>query len=211
MFRSAFLIMAAWCAAPQSAVAEPHPLPPPFGLTWGDSPGRLVSWARRTGLDQVVREPGGNRRLAILTVSSPKGQLPDHDASSLEARFIDGRLYEVAVHYTYPGRKADFVKGRFMALKRLLSVRHGRFKPAGVRQEAREGVVTESESYQVKPVPDAYLLLALTEVRDALRGDAAARFSAIYHNDGILVEDQQRIEIRRDSGFDLPAAESSGE
>ena len=42
-----------------------------------------------------------------MVVKVPKGTLPDHAASSVEARFADGRLFEVAVHYTFPGRATN--------------------------------------------------------------------------------------------------------
>jgi hypothetical protein len=46
-------------------------------------------------------------------------------------------------------------------------------------------------------------MLVLTEVSDAKRGDASARFSVVYHNGGVLKDEGPRVIIRRD-GVDLP-------
>ena len=179
-------------------------LPPPFGLAWGDSPTRLVDWAVRTKLDQTVKAPAEKPRLKILMISAAKGALPGHDASVLEARFMDGQLFEVALHYSYPGRKADFVRGQFVELKGILTRRHGAFKPSGnLRDSPRDGIITRSTAYQNEPATKRSLLLVLTEVTDAKRGDAAARFSVVYHSDGVVEDEGPRVIIRRD-GVDLP-------
>lgn len=181
-----------------------EPLPPPFALSWGDSPARLSDWALRTHLDQTVKSLAGQPRLKIHLFSSAEGSLPEHDASTLEARFIEGRLFEVALHYTYPGRDADFVRARFAELKKILTTRHGAFKPGGKKQDVpRGGIVTRSTAYRFEPAGNRQLLLVLTEVRDAQRGDSSARFSAVYHNGGLLRDESPRVIIRKD-GIDLP-------
>lgn len=53
-----------------------EPLQPPFGLSWGDSPTRLVDWAMRTKLDQTVKAPADQPRLKVLLVSPARGTLP---------------------------------------------------------------------------------------------------------------------------------------
>ena len=97
-----------------------EPLQPPFGLSWGDSPTRLVDWAMRTKLDQTVKAPADQPRLKVLLVSPVRGTLPGHDATTLEARFMDGKLFEVALHYTYPGRNSAFVRAQFAELRKKL-------------------------------------------------------------------------------------------
>lgn len=211
---SLFVLMVALGPLVQPVGSNPlpvgkEPLPPPFELTWGEPPANLVAWARRNKFDQHVKEPGGNRRLAILRISAPEGPLPEHQASTLEARFFDGRLYEVTLHYTFPGMKAGDVRGKFTALKELLTNRHGKFVLDANKQATRNGVVTKSMSYKTKPAQERLLLLALTEVRDAVRGDAAAKFSVVYHNDRILRGNQQRAGVgRAQQGF--PPAKDPG-
>tara|TARA_Y100001933_G_scaffold179852_1_gene178298 strand:+ start:60 stop:734 length:675 start_codon:yes stop_codon:yes gene_type:complete len=175
-----------------------EPLLPPFGLKWGDSPNGLVEWALRSSLDQTVKAPASDPRLKVLLVSSPKGPLPGHEATTLEARFIDGRLFEVTLHYTYPGRESTFVRGRFAELKRILAQRHG---PLGLgaktRKQPLEGVSSSSIAYQREPAAGRILMLVLTEVVDTKRGDRSARFSVVYHNGGIVESDAPPVIIRR--------------
>jgi hypothetical protein len=91
-----------------------------------------------------------------------------------------------------------------LILKKILTRRHGAFKPGGVKREAPiEGVITRSTAFQIDPAPGRHLMLVLTEVSDAKRGDASARFSVVYHNGGVLKDEGPRVIIRRD-GVDLP-------
>ncbi len=195
-----------FCMVIPGAVAQlraAEPLPPPFGLNWGDAPTLLVDWAVRTKLDQLVKAPADQPRLKILMITAAKGNLPGHEASTLEARFMDGRLFEVAIHYTYPGKKADFVRGQFVELKGILTRRHGSFKPSGDSRERRDGILVRSTAYRNGPTANRSLMLVLTEVADEKRGDAAARFTVVYHNSGLLRDEGPQVIIRRD-GVDLP-------
>ena len=173
------LLLAVRCVAAE-------PLPPPLDLQWGGSPARLMALADRFGMDKTVRTPGKEPRITILEVGPEKGSLPGHDASGVEARFLGGKLYEVAVHYTYPGRKTDFVKARFVELKKGLTARYGRFQFDGERKSVADGISTKSESYHIRMADGRTLLLAVTEVKDVKRGDSAARFSVVYHNAAVL-------------------------
>lgn len=137
-------------------------------------------------MDKLVRTPGKQPRMTIVKIGPETGTLPGHQASAVEARFIGGRLYEVTVHYTYPGKSTDFVKARFVELKKTLSARHGRLQFNGERKTREDGVLTTSESYHVNVANGRMLLLAVTEVKDMKRGDSAARFSVLYHNADIL-------------------------
>jgi hypothetical protein len=182
------VLLAGWSLLGVVGAAEP--LDPPLELKWGDSPSWLVGFADRHGMDKNVRAPGKEPRLTILEVGPAKGPLPGHEASSIEARFMDGRLFEVAVHYTYPGRSSDFVKGRFLALKSGLTVRHGKFRLNGKKKPAvKDGISTSSEAYHLDAGEGRVLLLAVTEVKDMKRGDSAARFSVVYRNETILAEE----------------------
>ena len=182
-----------------------EPLQPPFGLSWGDSPTGLVEWAVRTSLDQTVKAPAAQPRLKILIVAPAEGTLPGHEATALEARFMEGKLFEVALHYTYPGRESSFVQGQFAELKKILTRRHGPLQiGAKTREKPREGVLTRSTAYQLEPAAGRSLMLVLTEVSDAKRGDSSARFSVIYHNGEVLHAEGPRVIIRRD-GVEFPA------
>ncbi|MGC6581323.1 MAG: hypothetical protein ACON4K_03235 [Akkermansiaceae bacterium] len=181
-----------------------EPLLPPFGLNWGDSPNGLVEWASRTGLDQTVKAPASDPRLKVLLVSSPKGKLPGHEASVVEARFNHGRLFEVTLHYTYPGRKSSFVRGRFAELKRILAQRHGPLSlGAKSRKEPLAGVASSSIAYQLEPAAGRSLMLVMTEVVDTKREDRSARFSVVYHNSGVIEDESPSVIIRGD-GVDTP-------
>lgn len=158
-------------------------LAPPFGLEWGGSPARLVDWAKRFELDLLVKAPGGDQERSTLMISSAKGALPGHEATSLEGRFLEARLYEVGVHYTYPGRKVDFVQARFNELKRLLTLKHGDFRLSGRQKDIKDGISTTSEAYHLEPSPGYLIILARTIVVDQKRGDQAMRFSVVYHSD----------------------------
>jgi hypothetical protein len=167
---------------------------PPFGLSWGGSPGRLVEWAKRFKLDLLVKAPGNDPKMSILLITSQEGGLPGgHEASMLEARFREGRLFEVVVHYSFPGRQAGFVEERFIILKRELKARHGAFKLAGRQKVVKDGILTNSDAYHLEPAPGLLLMLAYTTVKDVKRGDVAARFSVIYHSDRILQEEVKAL------------------
>ena len=173
------LLLGARCAAAE-------PLPPPLELEWGGSPTRLIALADRFGMDKVVRTPGKQPRMTIVEVGPEEGTLPGHHASAVEARYIGGRLYEVTVHYTYPGRAADFVKGQFVDLKKGLTARHGAFQFNGEKKSTGKGIVTNSQSYHINFAEGRTLMLALTETKDVKRGDSSATFSVVYHNASIL-------------------------
>lgn len=162
---------------------EAGELSPPFGLEWGGSPARLVDWAKKSELDLLVKSPGDDPEKSILMITPPEGALPGHEATSLEARFQEARLFEVGVHYAYPGRGVDFIESRFIELKRLLSVKHGQFKLAARQKDVKDGISTTSEAYHLKPAPGYLLILARTVVVDTKRNDKAMRFSVVYHCD----------------------------
>jgi hypothetical protein len=89
-------------------------------------------------------------------------------------------------------------------LKKILSHRHGPLQMgAKTREEPVDGVVTRSTAYQIEPAPGRNLMLVMTEVTDAKRGDKSARFSVVYHNGEILQQEGRRVIIRRD-GVDVP-------
>jgi hypothetical protein len=169
-----------------NAPLAPSAINPPFGRQWGEPPGGLVDWAGRMKLDVLVKAPGDRPRIKILVISPREGSLPDHDSTSLEAHFIDGRLFQVSVHYTYPEKSTEFARARHEALKALLTKRYGAMSFNGRKKDSSDGILTISEAHHIEPRAGNMLLLALTEVRDIKRGDSAARFSLLYHNAGTL-------------------------
>ena len=78
-------------------------LEPPFGLRWGDSPEKLITWASRHSLDVTISLPGDQPGLRILKIEPRKGFLPETQAGAVEGRFLGGKLYELTVHYFDPG------------------------------------------------------------------------------------------------------------
>jgi hypothetical protein len=166
----------------------PQAVDPPFGLKWGAPPAGLVDWAARFKLDVLVKALGDRPRQQILIISARKGSLPSHESTSLEAHFVDGRLFEVSVHYTYPGKSTDFVRARHDALKALLSKKFGPLKFNGSKKSSSDGIATVSEASHAEVGEGIMVMLALTEVRDTKRGDAAARFTLLYRNERILTD-----------------------
>lgn len=163
-------------------------LSPPFSLQWGASPSRLVDWAKRSELDLLVKTPGKDPELSILLISSEEGSLPQHDATTLEARFLRGKLFEVTVHYTYPGQTADFVQKRFNELRRVLGLKYGEFKLSAREKDVKDGIATTSDAYHLEPSPGYLLMMSKTEVTDSKRNDIARRFSVVYHSDHVSRE-----------------------
>lgn len=177
-----WLFLGAFWSLGAGGVLAEDALSAPFSLKWGDGPGRLIQWASATGLDQVIKVPAAEPRLRIFSVSAAGGSLPGHDASTVECRFRDGALFEVAVHYTYPGKSAVEVRDRFVVLKNLLAKRHGKFVARAPKTIGPVWGIRTTQSSFRNDLPGGYfLLLAKTEVADVERGDEAVRFSVVYH------------------------------
>ena len=162
-------------------------LSPPFGLKWGDTPEKLFDWAERQELDVTLSLPGRQLDERHVTIKNSQGNLPSHDASSLEARFNDGRLYEVVLNYADPKMSFDLAKLKFNEAKRALTHQHGQLKLSSKKRDTtRDNFTTDSTSYHIEPVSGLFLMLSYTEVRDSLRKTRRATFSIIYHNDNVI-------------------------
>jgi hypothetical protein len=172
------------------SVASSHAqslLAPPFGLKWGDTPEKLFDWAERQKLDVTLSLPGHQRDERHVTIKNSKGNLPSHDASSLEARFNKGRLYEVVVNYSDPKMSFDLAKLKFGEAKRALTTQYGQLKLSSKKRDTtRDNFTTDATSYHLEPVSGLFLMLSYTEVRDSLRNTRKATFSIIYHNDNVI-------------------------
>jgi hypothetical protein len=182
----AILCITCWLLSMASSHAQAL-LSPPFGLKWGDTPEKLFDWAERQKLDVTLSLPGHQRDERHVTIKNSKGNLPSHDASSLEARFNKGRLYEVVLNYADPKMSFDLAKLKFNEAKRALTHQHGQLKLSSKKRDTtRDNFTTDATSYHVEPVSGLFLMLSYTEVRDSLRKTRRATFSIIYHNDNVI-------------------------
>ena len=179
------IVLFAWLVlvAPLAAQAV---LTPPFGLTWGDSPEKLIDWAGRHGLDVRITIPGKKPDLRIFRIQASKGPLPSSKARSVEARFHSGHLFEMTVHYGSPEETADRIEGQFNEMKRQLSVKHGDFVPNQQEKNTENNFATRTLSFHHEPVKGLFLNMAFTEMEDLLRKTREASFSLIYRNDNLL-------------------------
>lgn len=161
---------------------------PPFGLRWGDSPEKLISWSSKHSLDLNISIPGDQPGLRVLRIQSGKGMLPDSPASAVEGKFLNGGLYEVTVHYADPAASAQAMEERFMKLRAQITQEQGPLLANQQRKVVEDQFVTRTQSFHREPVRGVFLLIAWTEVEDLLRQSKEARFSLIYRNDNFRDE-----------------------
>jgi hypothetical protein len=163
-------------------------LEPPFGLKWGDSPEKLITWATKHSLDVNISLPGDQPAMRVLKIQPRKGFLPETQAGAVEGRFLGGKLYELTVHYTDAEASAEIMETRFEALRKQVSHEHGTLLANQQRRAVEDQFVTRTQSFHREPVKGLFLLLAFTEVEDLLRKTKDARFSLIYRNDNFRME-----------------------
>jgi hypothetical protein len=175
------------CLAAGYATAQAV-LDPPFGLRWGDSPEKLITWASRHSLDLTISLPGDQPGLRVLKIEPRKGFLPDTKAGAVEGRFLGGKLFEITVHYFDKEASADLMEARFEELRKQLTREHGALMPNRQQRSVEDQFVTRTQSFHREPVKGLFLLLACTEVEDLLRKSKDARFSLIYRNDNFRKE-----------------------
>ena len=187
-----------WCAlillGGSGRVCAQALLEPPFGVHWGDSPEKLIGWASRQALDVTIVLPGDQPALRILKIQPRKGLLPGSQAAAVEARFLSGRLYELTVHYFDPEASADVIAARCEELRKQLGTQHGVLAANRQERTVEDKFATKTLSFHREPVKGLFLLLALTEVEDLLRGSKEARFSLIYRNENFKNEMQKELE-----------------
>lgn len=167
-------------------------LSPPFGLNWGDSPEKLVSWATARSMDITITLPGGKPALRHIRVTPTKGLLPDSTASSVEGKFLNGGLFELTVHYLDSYTSPKTMEERFRAKKAELSREHGSFALNQQRKSVEDQFVTRTKSFHHESLKGVFLLIAWTEVEDLLRKTKVSRFSLIYRNDNYKSELESR-------------------
>lgn len=161
-------------------------LSPPFGLQWGDTPDKILSWAEEKKLDVNIEIKGAQPELRIIRVSSPRGPLPEHLAYALETRYHWGKLFEVTVHYGAPGIDPKRMKADFNELKSALTLKHGILSPNNKQDKNEGGFIRKSVSYHVEPVKGLLLLLVFSQLEDTGRDKHSARFSLLYRNQNII-------------------------
>ncbi|MFK7852377.1 MAG: hypothetical protein AB8D78_15485 [Akkermansiaceae bacterium] len=167
---------------------------PPFGLNWGDSPEKLISWSTKHSLDLTILVPGDQPALRVLKIAPQKGMLPNSPASGVEAKFLNGGLFEMTVHYADPAASALMMQERFTKLKKQIALEHGQLLANQQRRVVENQFVTRTQSFHREPVRGVFLLVAWTEVEDLLRKSKQARFSLIYRNDNFKKELSKRTE-----------------
>ncbi|RPJ31710.1 MAG: hypothetical protein EHM17_15205 [Verrucomicrobiaceae bacterium] len=180
------------CVAAGQAAAQAV-LNPPFGLRWGDSPEKLITWASRHSLDLTISLPGDQPGLRVLKIQPRKGFLPETKAGAVEGRFLGGRLYELTVHYFDPEASADLMEARFEELRKQVASEHGALRANQQQRAVEDQFVTRTQSFHREPVKGLFLLLAYTEVEDLLRKSKDARFSLIYRNDNFRKELEEEL------------------
>ena len=174
-------------------------LAPPFGLRWGDSPEKLISWASRHSLDLSILLPGDQPQIRVLKANARKGPLPDTQASALEARFLAGRLIEVTVHYADPEWPAATVEERFQKLRQQVTSAYGELVPNRQERTVDDQFSTRKLAFHREPVKGLFLLLAYTEVEDLLRKSRDARFSLLYRNDNLRAAIEKELQELKDA------------
>jgi len=163
-------------------------LTPPYGLKWGDSPEKLISWASRHSLDVTISLPGDQPALRVVKIQARKGFLPGTMDSAIEGRFLNGRMFEITVHYTDPAASADSMETRFQQLKQKLTLDNGPLVADQQQRSTSDQFSTRTQSFHREPVKGLFLMLAYTEVEDQLRKSKDARYSVIYRNDNLRQE-----------------------
>ncbi|MFN4942980.1 MAG: hypothetical protein ACK5G9_04200 [Akkermansiaceae bacterium] len=163
-------------------------LKPPFGVNWGDSPEKLVSWATEKSLDLTIAIPGKSPNLRIIHVAAPKGTLPDSSATSVEGKFLHGGLYEMTIHYGNTSTSATIMEERFEEMKKQMTREHGPLLTNQQHKAVDNHFVTRTQAFHRESLKGVFLLIAWTEVEDLLRKTKEAKFSVIYRNDNFKAE-----------------------
>ncbi len=163
-------------------------LKPPFGMNWGDSPEKLVSWATTNGLDLSITILGKQPELRIIKVASGHKTLPESHASSVEGKFLHGGLFEMTVHHEDTAITAEVMEERFEAIKKQITRENGQLV-ANQQQKAMENhYVTRTQAFHRESLKGVFLLIAWTEVEDLLRKTRQAKFSLVYRNENFKAE-----------------------
>ena len=155
---------------------------PPFGLCWGDSPEKLISWATRQSLDVTIQLQSAQPAVRILKIQAKKGCLPDTQVGSIEGHFLTGKLYELTIHYFDENASSDVMESRFETVKKQFVRERGVFLTNQQLRTVDNQFATRTQSFHREPVKGLFQLLVFTEVEDLLRKTKNTRFSIVYKN-----------------------------
>jgi hypothetical protein len=133
--------------------------------------------------------------MRILKIAAKKGTLPQTQANSIECRFLVGKLYELAVHYSDPEASADLMEARFEAIRKQVTLEHGALMKNQQQRTVEDQFVTRTQSFHREPVKGLFLLLAFTEVEDLLRKTKDAKYSLVYRNENFRKELIEALKI----------------
>jgi len=157
---------------------------PPYGLRWGDPPSKLVDWAEEEDLDVRIELPANDRRIQRVIISAQNGDLPGEKVAAIEASFLQGRLFEVSLHYA-PALQTDRVKAAFLTTRRQLGRQWGELQLNWEDRDDSEQFRRSSISYHTEPSPGLLLIMVYSEASDLLRNESKATFSIIYRNQNL--------------------------
>lgn len=161
-------------------------LTPPMGLKWCDSPEKLITWAHAQAFDVTISLPADKPTLRILKIKTRKGVVAGLEASEIEGRFLSGQLYEVTFHYEADVESsADRMNRQFLELKQQVTSQYGELTANQQQRSMKDQFVTRTQAFHREPVRGLFILLALTEIEDALRKTSEAKFSLVYRNDNL--------------------------
>jgi hypothetical protein len=167
-------------------------LKPPFGVNWGDSPEKLVSWATEKSLDLTITIPSKQPNLRIINIAASKGTLPDSKATSVEGKFLHGGLYEMTVHYGDSNASATIMEERFEEIKKQITREQGPLLANQQHKTVDNHFVTRTQAFHRESLKGVFLLIAWTEVEDLLRKSKQSKFSVIYRNDNFKAESEAK-------------------
>ncbi|MGB2402173.1 MAG: hypothetical protein ACPIA7_02050 [Akkermansiaceae bacterium] len=183
------LVMSSFVLAASNVGAHAQEvLLPPFGLQWGGDPEKLLEWVSEQELQATTMASGSDPKIKTIRVESTSGSLPNDEAHALDARYHDGKLFEVLVHHGLTHIDSKYTVNYFNELKSSLAVKYGMFSPNNKQQNKIGGRVRKSVAYHVEPVSGLLLMLVLSELKDVDSGKHSARFSLIYRNQNIILK-----------------------
>ncbi|MBB5353389.1 hypothetical protein HNR46_003646 [Haloferula luteola] len=180
IFRILVLVLAMAKLASAQAVLEP-----PLGMKWGDRPERLIAWADERKLDVSIDLPAASPHLRVIRLRRDKGTIPGVEASSIEARYEDGRLIEITVTRGGEGTDAESLEAAFHTERKRLAAEHGPLTANHQEKSVSNQFSTVTTSYHREPVRGLFLLIAFTRIEDLLRHQSEAELSILYRNENL--------------------------
>ena len=186
-------ILALWCAGTMATFGQAV-LEPPLGMKWGDRPERLIQWADQHELDVGIDLPARSPEMRVIRLSRSSPSQPiENGIRRIEARYVEGRMIEMTLHYGGQGNSGEQVEADFNLEKKRLTTEHGKFIANQHEKVVKNEFSTETRSLHREPVRGLFLLIAFTRIEDLLRHQSEAEYSVMYRNDNlrIMIENQR--------------------